>query len=176
MFLRKGVLKICSKFTGEHPCPSAISIKFQSNFIEIALQHGNCPVNLLHISRIPFPRNTSGWLLLLVIIYQTVFQTLRGRGFCDIWSEKSYGQSHMVKWSYGQSRYGQSQWQNIKNKRYYFLKANNKGTLIILMKSFWSLQFFNIEQILHSDFTIRFYTLCSNFDIATLNNYTHAGS
>ena len=27
MFLGKGVLKICSKFTGEHPCRSAISIK-----------------------------------------------------------------------------------------------------------------------------------------------------
>ena len=25
VFLRKGVLKICSKFTGEHPCRSAIS-------------------------------------------------------------------------------------------------------------------------------------------------------
>ena len=35
MFLRKGVLKICSKFTGEHPCPSAISITLQSNFIEV---------------------------------------------------------------------------------------------------------------------------------------------
>ena len=32
MFLGKGVLKICSKFTGEHPCRSAISIKLQSNF------------------------------------------------------------------------------------------------------------------------------------------------
>ena len=32
VFLRKGVLKICSKFTGEHPCWSAISIKLQSNF------------------------------------------------------------------------------------------------------------------------------------------------
>ena len=28
----KGVLKIFSKFTGEHPCRSAISIKLQSNF------------------------------------------------------------------------------------------------------------------------------------------------
>ena len=28
VFLVKGVLKICSKFTGEHPCRSAISIKF----------------------------------------------------------------------------------------------------------------------------------------------------
>ena len=34
VFLGKGVLKTCSKFTGEHPCRSAISIKLQSNFIE----------------------------------------------------------------------------------------------------------------------------------------------
>ena len=45
VFLRKGVLKICSKFTeerpcrsvistkSEHPCQSVISIKLQSNFI-----------------------------------------------------------------------------------------------------------------------------------------------
>ena len=62
VFLRKGVLKICSIFTGEHSCRSAISMKFQSNFIEIALRHGCSPVYLLHISRTPFPRNTSGWL------------------------------------------------------------------------------------------------------------------
>ena len=31
LFLGKGVLKICSKFTGQHPCRSAISIKLQSN-------------------------------------------------------------------------------------------------------------------------------------------------
>ena len=30
VFLRKAVLKICSKFTGEHPCWSAISIKLQN--------------------------------------------------------------------------------------------------------------------------------------------------
>ena len=30
MFLRKGVQEICSKFTGEHPCQSVISIKLQS--------------------------------------------------------------------------------------------------------------------------------------------------
>ena len=28
VFLEKGVLKICGKFTGEHTCRSAISIKF----------------------------------------------------------------------------------------------------------------------------------------------------
>ena len=54
VFQRKSVLKICSKFTGKHPCRSAISIKLQSNFIEIALRHGCSPVNLLYIFRTPF--------------------------------------------------------------------------------------------------------------------------
>ena len=36
-FLRKGVLKICSNFTGKHPCQNVISIKLLCNFIEIAL-------------------------------------------------------------------------------------------------------------------------------------------
>ena len=30
--LGKGVLKICSEFTGEHPCRSAISRKLKSHF------------------------------------------------------------------------------------------------------------------------------------------------
>ena len=64
VLLGKGLLKICSKFTGKHLCRSATSIKLQSNFIEIALRHGCSPVNLLHIFRKPFPKNTSGWLLL----------------------------------------------------------------------------------------------------------------
>ena len=49
VFLGKGVLRICSKFTGEYPCRSAISIKPLSNFIEITLLHGCSPVNVLHI-------------------------------------------------------------------------------------------------------------------------------
>ena len=44
------VLKICCKFTGLHPCRSAISIKLQSNFIEITLRHVCSPVNLLDFS------------------------------------------------------------------------------------------------------------------------------
>ena len=64
VFLGKGVLKICSKFIGEHPCWSAISIKLLCNFIEITLWHGCSPVNLLHIFRTPFLKSTSGWLLL----------------------------------------------------------------------------------------------------------------
>ena len=38
VFLGTGVMKICSKFTGEHPCGSAISITLLCNFIETALQ------------------------------------------------------------------------------------------------------------------------------------------
>ena len=37
LLLRKGVLKICSKFTGEHPCRNVISIELQTSFIEITL-------------------------------------------------------------------------------------------------------------------------------------------
>ena len=54
VFFRKGVLKICSKFTGEHSCRSLISINLQSNFIEITIWHGCSPVILLHIFRTPF--------------------------------------------------------------------------------------------------------------------------
>ena len=64
MFLEKGVLKICSKFTGERPSRSAISIKLQSKFNEITLQHEYSPVNLLHIFITPFLKNISGSLLL----------------------------------------------------------------------------------------------------------------
>ena len=56
VFLAKGFLKIYSKFTGEHPCQSVISIKL--------LRHECFPVNLLYFFRTPFPRNTSGGLLL----------------------------------------------------------------------------------------------------------------
>ena len=64
VFLVSGVLKIYSKFTGKHQCQSVISIKLLWNFIEITLRHGCSRVNLLHIFRIPFSKNTSGWLLL----------------------------------------------------------------------------------------------------------------
>ena len=62
MFLGNGVLKIYSKLTEEHPCQSVISIKLQSNFIEITFRHGCSPVNLLHIFKAPFPKNNSGGL------------------------------------------------------------------------------------------------------------------
>ena len=63
LFLWKSVLKN-GKFTGKRPCQRVIPIKLQSSFIKIALRHGCSPVNLLHIFRTPFHKNTSRVLLL----------------------------------------------------------------------------------------------------------------
>ena len=64
VFLGKSVRKICSKFTKDYPSRSAVSIKLQNNSIEIALRHGCSPVNLRHIFRASFRKNTfSGPLL-----------------------------------------------------------------------------------------------------------------
>ena len=55
-----------------------------SNFIEIALWHGCSPVNLLHIFRTPFPRNTSGccfWSHYIIV-----------------WEKKSLETSWIAKW------------------------------------------------------------------------------
>ena len=64
VFLGKSFLKIGSKFTGEHPYQSVISIKLLCNSIEIKLWYGCSPVNFLHTSRTPFPKNTFGRPLL----------------------------------------------------------------------------------------------------------------
>ena len=63
-FLVKRVLEICSKFTGEHPCWSVISINLLCDFIEITLKYWCSSVNLLQIFRAPFSKNISGELLL----------------------------------------------------------------------------------------------------------------
>ena len=63
VYLGKDVLKICSKFIGEHPCRNPISIKLHSNFIENKLRHGCLPVNFLHMITF-FTKNTSERLLL----------------------------------------------------------------------------------------------------------------
>ena len=76
VFLGKGLLKICSKFTGEHrSCSSAISVKLQSNFLEITLRHGCSPVNLLHVFRTSFRKNTFEGLLLKVTLCKIVSVT-----------------------------------------------------------------------------------------------------
>ena len=77
VFLGIGVLKICSQFRGEHSCWSVISIESLvpflyplktsdvfSGYIEITVRHGCSLVNLLHIFRPSFYKNTSERLLL----------------------------------------------------------------------------------------------------------------
>ena len=58
-------MKICfedmQKIYSRKPMPKWDLLQI---FIEIAPRHGCSPVNFLHIFRTPFPRNTSGWLLL----------------------------------------------------------------------------------------------------------------
>ena len=67
VFFGKGVVQICSKFTGEHPYRSVISIKLQSNSIVITLRHEYSRVNVLHNFKTHFPKNTYGGLLLLFL-------------------------------------------------------------------------------------------------------------
>ena len=73
VFLQKADLKICKKLKGKQPCRSAISIKLLCNFIEITLRHRCSPVNLLHIFRTSFPKNTSRRLLLNILIIIWLF-------------------------------------------------------------------------------------------------------
>ena len=84
---KRGVLKICSKFSGEYPCWRAISIKLLCSFIEIALRYGCSPENLQHILRTPFPKNISGRLLL--------YKTKK----CFLYSCKTYLYFTMLLWS-----------------------------------------------------------------------------
>ena len=63
VFLEKGVWKYAANL---HENTRA-EVWFQ-NFIEITLRHGCSPVNLLHIFRILFLKNTSGQLLLIDVL------------------------------------------------------------------------------------------------------------
>ena len=47
-------------------------VKILIKFIEIILRHGSSPVNSLHIFRIPFPKNTSGGLLLIIVYWSGI--------------------------------------------------------------------------------------------------------
>ena len=77
VFSGKGVLKICSKCTGEQ------HVKLLCNFIEITLRHGGSPVNLLYIFKKPFRKNNSGELLLNRRLSFSFFGQIR-------WNKKSH--------------------------------------------------------------------------------------
>ena len=64
----RGVKKRCSEILQQicrrTPMLKCDFNKLLCNFVKVALWHGRSLVNLLHILRIPFSKNTSGWLLL----------------------------------------------------------------------------------------------------------------
>ena len=80
----KGVLKICSNFTGEHQCQSEISIKLPRNFIEITLRDGCSPVNLLHIFRTLFSKNEHLWVA--ASEHSKQVQNLNWRNWTGFWN------------------------------------------------------------------------------------------
>ena len=61
LFLGKRVLKICSKFTGEHPCRSVSLINCTSTYGCSPLYKVCC----MQIFRTHFPKSISEWLLLI---------------------------------------------------------------------------------------------------------------
>ena len=83
VFLGKGVLKICSKFTGEHSYRKVNWIKLQSNFIQITLRHRCSPVNLLYNYRAPLYKNIYEGLLLMS--YKVFIQLLTKCFIIDVW-------------------------------------------------------------------------------------------
>ena len=66
VFPGKCVLKICSKFTGEHTCWSAISIKLDFNKVALQLYWNRTSAWVLLCKFAVYFQNTSGWLLLKV--------------------------------------------------------------------------------------------------------------
>ena len=76
VFLGKSDLKICNKIYSRTP-------KLFCNFIEITLQHGCSPVNLLHIFRTPFskkPLDSYFYMMLKISIlwlYNITFLRIR---------------------------------------------------------------------------------------------------
>ena len=90
VFFGKIVLKVCTKFTGEHPCRSVISIKLLCNFNEITCRCEYTPINLPHIFRKPFSKNTYGGLLLHFENY-LFFRLLKMLGADQICQQNKHG-------------------------------------------------------------------------------------
>ena len=74
-----------------------------SNFIKITLRHGCSPVNLMHIFRAPFPKNTSGSLFLKLprpcILEEFILNgsSWISLGYTIIWS--LWGENFIFNWN-----------------------------------------------------------------------------
>ena len=67
-------------------CNFKVQLRLLCNFIEITLWHEYSPVNLQHIFRTPFPRNTFGRLLLNFVSEKRIQNPFNheDRGFCEM--------------------------------------------------------------------------------------------
>ena len=79
---------------------SLISIRLLWNFIEITLEYGCSPVNLLLIFRTPFHRNTSGELLLSIYIFPQKFSMVSKFLNCElIWKLNQFSTNFPLLYS-----------------------------------------------------------------------------
>ena len=111
---------------GRAPMAKCDFNKVVSNFIEIALQHGCSPVNLLHIFKKPFLGNSSGWLLL----YRCGFCR------CKLFTMMILFINKQVKQTVLPSRqvHVQNQQQKHQRKVSNMFKVDNKDTSIFIVK------------------------------------------
>ena len=116
-----------------------VSIKLQSNFIEIALRHGHSPVNLLHIFRTPFSHNTSERLFLRI---ETVTLLKRDSGrsvFLSILQNKFSQKNSIVdvrlgsKYALASDRYWQEKLIVEKNQKVINFKVETSGKKIVIV-------------------------------------------
>ena len=73
---------------------------FQWSWKVITLRHGHFPVNVLHIFRIPFTKNTSGWLLLelVIVVARLMRQPTMLQDLYQCFLIKSWFFYHYIRW------------------------------------------------------------------------------
>ena len=96
VFLRKGVLELYSRFTGEHRYRSVISIKILCNFIEITLRHGWLLLtNLRNSNVILWSQHVS----IIIILFQALNRIFpHSSTFLGSWwrTEKIFGRCYLL--------------------------------------------------------------------------------
>ena len=125
----------------------------QSNFIEITLHHGCSPVNLLHIFRTPFIKNTSGGLLSLTYWSTRLFTTVLMKTVVVFSYSIHYTLQHLFIWG----------------------KVFKKGPRLSFIKFTWSIleyfvPFIRTAAVHLSIQAVIFHPTCEIINILTIGN------